>query len=79
MAAAATASSGKFDKKLPGEKAEKHKGKYRKVCTHNSATFTLFSSFSSVRTTDFAFVSCFCSVPASSGRNRNWITGEAAN
>ncbi|WKA05850.1 hypothetical protein VitviT2T_023788 [Vitis vinifera] len=30
MAAAATASGGKFDKKLVGEKPEKHKGKYRK-------------------------------------------------
>ncbi|RVW95417.1 Ribosome biogenesis regulatory protein-like [Vitis vinifera] len=30
MAATATASGGKFDKKLPGEKPEKHKGKYRK-------------------------------------------------
>ena len=38
MAAAATASGGKFDKKLVGEKPEKHKGKYRKVCAHNSVT-----------------------------------------
>nr|XP_010914878.1 ribosome biogenesis regulatory protein homolog [Elaeis guineensis] len=30
MAATATASGGKFDKKLPGEKAPKHTGKYRK-------------------------------------------------
>ncbi|KAM0933318.1 putative ribosomal biogenesis regulatory protein [Dioscorea sansibarensis] len=30
MAAAATASGGKFDKKLPGEKPAKHPGKYRK-------------------------------------------------
>jgi len=35
IAATATASGGKFDKKLPGEKPAKHKGKYRKVvhCT----------------------------------------------
>lgn len=31
-AATSTASGGKFDKKLPGEKPEKHQGKYRKVC-----------------------------------------------
>jgi len=31
IAATATASGGKFDKKLPGEKPAKHKGKYRKV------------------------------------------------
>ncbi|WVZ10081.1 hypothetical protein V8G54_014611 [Vigna mungo] len=30
IAATATASGGKFDKKLPGEKPAKHKGKYRK-------------------------------------------------
>ncbi|EXC33018.1 Ribosome biogenesis regulatory-like protein [Morus notabilis] len=30
MAATSTASGGKFDKKLPGEKPAKHKGKYRK-------------------------------------------------
>lgn len=36
MAATATASGGKFDKKLPGEKAPKHAGKYRKVCTQNT-------------------------------------------
>ncbi|XP_022987784.1 ribosome biogenesis regulatory protein homolog [Cucurbita maxima] len=30
MAATATASGGKFDKKLPGEKPPKHEGKYRK-------------------------------------------------
>jgi regulator of ribosome biosynthesis len=30
LAATATASGGKFDKKLPGEKPAKHKGKYRK-------------------------------------------------
>ncbi|XP_042496443.1 ribosome biogenesis regulatory protein homolog [Macadamia integrifolia] len=30
MAATATASGGKFDKKLPGEKSAKHPGKYRK-------------------------------------------------
>ncbi|OIV99918.1 hypothetical protein TanjilG_26256 [Lupinus angustifolius] len=30
MAATATASGGKFDRKLPGEKAPQHKGKYRK-------------------------------------------------
>ncbi|XP_028766327.1 ribosome biogenesis regulatory protein homolog [Neltuma alba] len=30
LAATATASGGKFDKKLPGEKAAPHKGKYRK-------------------------------------------------
>lgn len=33
MAATSTASGGKFDKKLPGEKPAKHKGKYRKVGT----------------------------------------------
>lgn len=32
MAATATASGGKFDKKLPGEKPQKHEKKYRKVC-----------------------------------------------
>lgn len=32
MAASATASGGKFDKKLPGEKPPKHDKKYRKVC-----------------------------------------------
>lgn len=31
MAAHATASGGKFDKKLPGEKPPKHEKKYRKV------------------------------------------------
>lgn len=31
MAATATASGGKFDRKLRGEKPPKHKGKYRKV------------------------------------------------
>lgn len=31
IAASATASGGKFDKKLPGEKPAQHKGKYRKV------------------------------------------------
>lgn len=31
MAATATASGGKFDKKLPGEKPPKHEKKYRKV------------------------------------------------
>jgi regulator of ribosome biosynthesis len=33
IASTATASGGKFDKKLPGEKPPKHKGKFRKVCT----------------------------------------------
>ena len=33
MAATSTASIGKFDKKLPGEKPAKHPGKYRKVWT----------------------------------------------
>jgi regulator of ribosome biosynthesis len=33
FASTATASGGKFDKKLPGEKPPKHKGKNRKVCT----------------------------------------------
>lgn len=32
MASVATASAGKFDKKLPGEKSPKHEKKYRKVC-----------------------------------------------
>jgi len=31
IAATATASGGKFDKKLAGEKPQKHEGKYRKV------------------------------------------------
>ncbi|XP_038878625.1 ribosome biogenesis regulatory protein homolog isoform X2 [Benincasa hispida] len=31
MAATATASGGKFDKKFPGEKLPKHEGKYRKI------------------------------------------------
>lgn len=31
IAATATASGGKFDKKLAGEKPPQHKGKYRKV------------------------------------------------
>ena len=34
MAATSTASGGKFDKKLAGEKPPKHDKKYRKVCTH---------------------------------------------
>ena len=33
MAATSTASGGKFDKKLDGEKPPKHDKKYRKVCT----------------------------------------------
>lgn len=33
IAATSTASGGKFDKKVPGEKAPKHQGKHRKVCT----------------------------------------------
>lgn len=33
IAATATASGGKFDKKLAGEKPPQHKGKYRKVGT----------------------------------------------
>jgi hypothetical protein len=33
IAATATASGGKFDKKLQGEKPAKHQGKYRKVYT----------------------------------------------
>ena len=32
MAATATASGGKFDKKFAGEKPAKHDKKYRKVC-----------------------------------------------
>lgn len=32
MAATSTASGGKFDKKLAGEKPPKHDKKYRKVC-----------------------------------------------
>ncbi|CAI9100162.1 OLC1v1037102C1 [Oldenlandia corymbosa var. corymbosa] len=35
MAATATASGGKFDKKLPGEKPPKHDKKYRKVINHS--------------------------------------------
>ena len=31
MASSATASGGKFDAKLPGEKPPKHQGKHRKV------------------------------------------------
>ena len=31
MASSATASGGKFDEKLPGEKPPKHPGKHRKV------------------------------------------------
>jgi len=43
IAATATASGGKFDKKLPGEKPAKHKGKYRKVvhCTLAYITVSL--------------------------------------
>ena len=41
MAATATASGGKFDKKLPGEKAPKHTGKYRKVCTQNTNSYVV--------------------------------------
>lgn len=41
MAAAATASGGKFDKKLPGEKPAKHPGKYRKVWTGWIMIFSL--------------------------------------
>lgn len=33
IAATATASGGKFDKKLQGEKKPKHEHKYRKVCS----------------------------------------------
>lgn len=33
IAATSTASGGKFDRKLPGEKAPKNQGKHRKVCT----------------------------------------------
>ena len=32
MAATSTASGGKFDRKLPGEKPAKKQGKHRKVC-----------------------------------------------
>lgn len=39
LAAAATASGGKFDKKLPGEKPAPHEGKYRKV-VHYALTDT---------------------------------------
>lgn len=35
MAATSTASGGKFDKKLAGEKPPKHEKKYRKVCKIN--------------------------------------------
>lgn len=35
LAATATASGGKFDKKLPGEKPPKHEKKFRKVCSVN--------------------------------------------
>lgn len=41
FAATATASGGKFDKKLPGEKPPKHTGKYRKVCCSNEVLLLL--------------------------------------
>lgn len=45
LAATATASGGKFDKKLPGEKPAKHPGKYRKVrITHD----TLIKNYSDI-------------------------------
>ena len=81
MAAAATASGGKFDKKLSGEKPEKHKGKYRKVCcTHNPTTMNSpILCFFPVKSYGIDIMHCFYLVPASSGRNRNRITREAAN
>lgn len=48
MAATSTASGGKFDKKLPGEKPAKHEGKYRKVGTPvlSCARFDMYVCFS---------------------------------
>lgn len=43
MAANSTASGGKFDKKLPGEKAAKHPGKHRKVSTFDCSTVMILS------------------------------------
>ena len=79
MAATATASGGKFDKKLPGEKPEKHKGKYRKVCTHNPITVNSSVLFLTIKSDGADIIHCFYLVPAGSGRDRNWITREAAN
>lgn len=70
MAATATASGGKFDKKLPGEKPLKHEKKYRKVCL-----ITLSSSLTSYLFNDFwliAFPNIICrAVPTGRGRIRN--------
>lgn len=46
LAATATASGGKFDKKLPGEKPAKHEGKYRKVCIFTLINQTLQYDYS---------------------------------
>lgn len=41
IAATATASGGKFDKKLQGEKPAQHKGKYRKVVHYTLIVISL--------------------------------------
>lgn len=58
MAATATASGGKFDRKLPGEKPPKHEKKYRKVCgfTFEVLKHNGFPHFNSKRCIDFLII-----------------------
>lgn len=54
-AATSTASIGKFDKKLPGEKPLNNKGKHRKVCISRllSVKFVFFKSFKLMLSSSF--------------------------
>ena len=48
LAATSTASGGKFDKKLPGEKPPKKQGKHHKVLLTSTFSFGLMISFSNL-------------------------------
>lgn len=69
MAATSTASGGKFDKKLAGEKPPKHQGKYRKVnqislliCSYAMVYFLFL-----VKSSDAFFCVCMQFLPVVEG------------
>lgn len=74
MATTATASGGKFDKKLPGEKPAKHAGKYRKV-----GTCLVVLSRKVLYASDVCWLCSFCVVSPCCGGKRDELTRKTTN
>lgn len=80
MAATATASGGKFDKKLQGEKPPKHEKKYKKVrliITLEELELNVFTS--TMVPGSLLFLLFGHAVPTGCGRIRNGSHGKTAN